>query len=203
MQETFTLLSHHSDHFSLLAELLNNNQTNTENETYMLDNKWPQWATDVKRQPNVQDDAASLQWLWPTRSFTASASSCHLVCQCGSCFAFMEDAQTAAVFVSLTFWGTLQVSLHQTKTTSITSLAPPPAGHVCQLSSAVPDCLSLQDSSLLLWSRHRVPKQADFKEQNLLRWVSLTWVDFRCCCCSAVPCACTLNVNTVNPADKL
>lgn len=116
---------------------------------------------------------------------------------------FTKDAQTAAVFVSLTFWGTLQVSLHQTKTTSITSLAPPPAGHVCQLSSAVPDCLSLQDSSLLLWSRHRVPKQADFKEQNLLRWVSLTWVDFRCCCCSAVPCACTLNVNTVNPADKL
>lgn len=47
MQETFTLLSHHSDHFSLLAELLNNNQTNTENETYMLDNKLPEWATDV------------------------------------------------------------------------------------------------------------------------------------------------------------
>lgn len=47
MQETFTLLSHHSDHFSLLAESLNNNQTNTENETYMLDNKLPEWATDV------------------------------------------------------------------------------------------------------------------------------------------------------------
>ena len=169
----------------------------------MLDNKLPQWATDVTGNHMCsmmqlsyndygQHDHSQLQLLAVT-----------LYVDVGAVLrSWKMPKQQLCLSLSL-IEGPFRSACIRLTTTSITSLAPPPAGHVCQLSSAVPDCLSLQDSSFLLWSRHRVPKLADFKEQNLLRWVSLTWVDFRSCCFAVVLCACTLNVNTVNLADKL